>query len=299
MPSGHEKLAPGWARQVVDARPAPTLADSARRGSGPAKRKQSLTPKQWLTLHQGALIGTGAVIVFVVIWQIIASMRIESKLFLPGPSDIIAAFGDWSQHGMASDLWTSAQEFLLGYLVAVVIGLPVGFFMGWFKKARFALDPFVSFLYSSPRIAFIPLFIIWLGIGVKAKIAIVAMGAVFPIIISVSAGLRNIDHDLVTAARSFAASEAQVFRKIALPSSVPFILTGLRLGVGHAIVGVFVGELFAATRGVGFMMTNAASTFATARVFAGLIVLAGAGILLQTAIQVVEKRFQAWRPASR
>src|SRR5438105_7211850 len=151
--------------------------------------------------------------------------------------------------------------------------------MGWYRRVGFGIDPFVAFFYSTPRIVLVPLLIIRFGIGIWSKIAVVFLGAVFPMIVNTMAGVRNVDGSLVKAAKSFGASDAQLFRTVVLPGSVPFILTGLRLGVGHALTGVVVGELVAAQAGLGLMMATAGATFQTSKVFVGLVIISTAGIL--------------------
>jgi NitT/TauT family transport system permease protein len=250
-----------------------------------------------LARYEPTLIGAGVVIGFLLLWQGVASARVVPELFLPGPTDIVEAFRNYIQEGSIwIDLSFSGRELFIGYGLAILIGLPLGMLMGWYKRVRHAFDPFVTFFYSVPRIALTPLLIIWLGIGIKSKVAVVLLGAFFPIVINTMAGVRNLDPSLLKAARSFSASDAQIFRTIALPGSVPFILTGLRLGVGHAVIGVFVGELIAAQHGVGYMMATAGSTFQTAKVFVGLIIFATTGLFLTMFWQALEKRFQAWRP---
>jgi len=147
-----------------------------------------------------------------------------------------------------------------------------------------------------PKIALLPLLIIWVGIGIWSKILIVFLGAVIPICINALAGVRTTDARLLKVARSFGSSEGQIFRTIILPSSVPFLLTGLRLGVGRAMIGVFVGELYAATAGVGFMITVAGATFQTDKVFVGVMIIAIAGVLMIEALTRLERRFDTWRP---
>jgi len=252
-----------------------------------------------LARYEGAIIGTMAVVVFLGVWQAVATARLVPELFLPGPTDIFKAFVILFSdiNFIRRDLWVSGQEVVYGYGLAVILALPLGMLMGWYRRLSYGLDPFISFLYSSPRVALLPLMIIWLGIGMASKIAIIFLGAFFPIVINTAVGVRNLDPSLLKAARSFGASDAQIFRTIALPGSVPFILAGLRLGVGHAMVGVFVGELVAAQAGVGLMMATAGATFQTSKVFAGLIIIAGTGILLTHLIQRLERRFQAWMPS--
>ena len=157
----------------------------------------------------------------------------------------------------------------------------------------------MNFFYSTPRIVLLPLFIIWFGIDMPSKIAVIFLGALFPIIINTMAGVRNTEAALLRVARSFGASDALIFRRVVLPGSVPFILTGFRLGVGHALVGVVVGELVAARHGVGQLIWIAAETFQIPKAFAGVLIIAGTGMLLTTLIQRIENRFQSWRPQLR
>lgn len=250
-----------------------------------------------LTRYEPLLIGGTSVTVFLVIWHTVASMRIMPVLFLPGPVDIIEAFQQLFRQGdIWRDIWVSTQEVVYGYGLAIIVGLPLGLLMGWYRRFNYALDPFISFFQSAPRIALLPLLIIWLGIGIWSKIAVIYLGAFFPIVINTVSGVRNLDPALIKAARSFGASDAQIFRTLALPGSVPFILAGLRLGLGHALIGVVAGELLAAQAGVGLMMAKAGATFQTPKVFAGLIMIAGTGILITSVLQRIERRFQAWRP---
>jgi ABC-type nitrate/sulfonate/bicarbonate transport system permease component len=254
----------------------------------------------WFARYEGLAIGTASVALFLVIWQLVAAARVVPPLFLPGPSDILGAYVALVRGGtLANDLWISGQELFIGFGLAIAVGLPLGILMGWYTRLNYALDPFVSFLYSTPRIALVPLLIIWFGIGVASKVAIVFLGAFFPIVINTVAGMHNLDPGLIKAARSFGASDLQLFRTVALPGSVPFILTGLRLGVGHALIGVVVGELVAAQAGIGYMMATAGATFQTAKMFAGLLIVAGAGLVLTAIIARVERRFQAWKPSAR
>jgi NitT/TauT family transport system permease protein len=250
-----------------------------------------------LARYEGLLIGTISVIVFVAVWQLAAFRRVVPELFLPGPYDIAAAFSGYIAKGQIwPDMWISGQELMYGFGLSVLVGLPFGMLMGWYKRLNEALDPFVTFFYSIPRVALTPLLIIWFGIGINSKIAVVFLGAIFAIVINTAAGVRNLDPALIKAARSFGASDAQLFRTIVLPGSVPFILTGLRLGLGHALTGVVVGELVAAQAGVGLMMATAGATFQTSKVFVGLVIVATTGVIMTWALSRIEQRFQSWKP---
>lgn len=256
-----------------------------------------LPKRGWIREHESVVIGTLAVVIFFIVWEGVAAARIVSRLFFPGPEDVVQAFQDWYASGeFGIDVSTSAQEFLTGYILAALVAIPLGLLIGWYGRLRAALDPFITFFYATPRIVLLPLLIIWLGIGVESKVAVVFLGAFFAMVINTTAGVRSLDNSLLRVARSFGANDLKIFLTIALPGSVPFILTGLRLGVGHALIGVVVGEYVAAQHGVGRMMAIAGNTFQSSLVFAGLIVIAAAGLLLTYILQRIERHFDAWRP---
>jgi ABC-type nitrate/sulfonate/bicarbonate transport system permease component len=161
------------------------------------------------------------------------------------------------------------------------------------------LDPFVSALYATPRIALLPLVMIWFGIGLASKIAIIFLGAVFPILVNTITGVRTIGADFIKVARSFGASDRQLFFTVALPSSVPLLLAGLRLGLGHALIGIVVGEMYGATAGIGFLISVSGARFQTDRVMVGIIIIALAGVLMTSLLRAIERRFERWRPNER
>jgi len=268
--------------------------------SSSTREKRSAVQPSRIKQYEPLIIGTVSVVVALTAWQLVANARIYSILFLPGPWDVAQAFVKLFQ---TDDIWvdiaTSGTEMGIGYGMAIVIGLVLGLLMGWYTRFQFALDPFVNFFYSTPRIVLIPLFILWWGIEMQPKIAVIFLGALFPIIINTMAGVRNTEAALLRVARSFGASDALIFRRVVLPGSVPFILTGFRLGVGHALTGVVVGELIAAKHGVGMLVAIAGQTFQTPKMLAGVMLIAGTGMLLTTIFQRIENRFQTWRPQIR
>ena len=266
----------------------------------PTRERRSVVRPSRMKQYEPLMIGTTSVIVVLVIWQLVANARYFPVLFLPGPIDIAEAFVKLFQEGeIWIDIATSGQELIIGYVMAIVFGLSIGLLMGWYTRFQYALDPFVNFFYSTPRIVLLPLFIIWFGIDMPSKIAVIFLGALFPIIINTMAGVRNTEAALVRVAKSFGASDALLFRRVVLPGAVPFILTGFRLGVGHALVGVVVGELVAARHGVGQLIAIAGETFQTPKLFAGVVIIAGTGMFLTAVLQRIEKRFQSWRPQLR
>ncbi len=243
------------------------------------------------------LIGTISVVIFLAFWELSVLFGWVDPLFVSSPSRIAAtAIALFSEGTIYNDLRVSGIEFITGYGLAIVVGVPLGILMGWYKKISAVLDPFVSALYATPRIALLPLLMIWFGIGLGSKIAIVFLGSIFPILVNTVTGMRTVDADLIKAARSFGARDRQIFTTVALPASIPLVLTGLRLGLGHALIGIVVGELYAATAGIGFMMAVAGSTFQTDKLMVGIIIIALAGVLFTEVIRKIEKRFERWRP---
>jgi ABC-type nitrate/sulfonate/bicarbonate transport system permease component len=267
-------------------------APSARTRRAPRRRLPA-----WFSEQR--LIGVGAVVVALVVWEIVAFLRLKPKLILPGPFDVVDSFKSvFSTGAVWVDLGVSAHELLTGLALAVLIGLPLGMLIGWYKRIAWALNPFINFLYATPRIALTPLLIIWLGIGSSSKIAIVFLMAVFPALINTAQGVQSLEQGAVRVARCFGASDLQLFRTVALPGTVPFIASGMRLAVGQALIGVFVAELSGAQHGVGLMMSTAGQQFQTSKVFAGLFIFAATGVLLTSLLRRVENHFAAWRPSS-
>jgi ABC-type nitrate/sulfonate/bicarbonate transport system permease component len=247
--------------------------------------------------HSDLMLGTTAIIVFLALWEWAGTSGAVNPLFSSSPSRIVNAFGKLIVNGeLGHDIVISGQEFLYGFALAIVIGIPFGILMGWYRPLEAVLDPFVNFFYATPRVALLPLMIIWLGIGINSKIAIVYLGAIFAILINTITGMKTMDASLLRAARSFGASDIQMFKTIALPGSVPFILGGIRLGLGHALVGIVVGELYAATAGVGYLIAVAGNTFQTDKVFVGIVIIAAAGMFLTAIFRRIENHFDSWRP---
>jgi len=244
------------------------------------------------------ILGTAAVVIFLVIWELVGNvLQLINPMFMSAPSLIFSAAVQLFASGeIYNDLYISGVELFWGYLLSAVVAVPFGIMVGWYKRASYIFDPFINAMNATPRVALLPLVIIWLGIGILSKVGIIFLGAVFPILINARDGVKTTPYNLLTAARSFGASEWIVFKSVVFPSTVPFILSGLRLGLGRAIVGVMVGELYAATAGIGFMITVAGATFQTDKVFVGVLVFALTGMIGMELLTRVERRFDTWRP---
>jgi len=225
------------------------------------------------------------------------TLGLINPMFMSAPSLVgKAAVQLFASGEIWNDLRVSGIEFGWGYFLSVIFAVPFGIACGWYKRFAYICDPFVNAMNATPRVALLPLVIIWLGIGILSKVGIIFLGAVFPILINTRDGVKTTPYNLLTAARSFGASEWQIFRSVVLPSTLPFILTGLRLGVGRALIGVMVGELYAATAGIGFMITVAGATFQTDKVFVGVLIFATTGMIAMEMLTRLESRFDKWRP---
>ena len=256
--------------------------------------------------QESKILGTSAVIVFLLLWEFMGGalsvynpipiLRIN-PMFMSAPSLIFKTAVDLFSSGeIYHDLKISSIEFFWGYVLAVVVAVPFGILTGWYKRLSYVFDPFVNAMNATPRVALLPLVIIWLGIGILSKVGIIFLGAVFPMLINARDGVKTTPLNLINAARSFGASEWQVFKSVVFPSTLPFLLTGLRIAIGRALVGVLVGELYAATAGIGFMITVAGATFQTDKVFVGVLIFAISGIVLTEILDRIEHRFDKWRP---
>ena len=247
--------------------------------------------------HEAVILGGSAVVVILGIWQAFWSAGKISPLFMSGPSAIVRQFHElWVRGTLLSDLAYSGRNFAVGFAMALVAGVVLGLIVGWYRRVRLLADPFLNALFATPRVAMVPLIIIWFGVGMWSKVFIVFLSAFFPILVNTIGGVRAIDADLLRAARAYCASDWQIFTTLALPGSVPFILTGVRQGVALGLIGVVVGEMFGGSQGVGFMVAYGGQTFATDTLFVGVLIIAGAGILLTSLAERLERRFSRWRP---
>ena len=245
-------------------------------------------------------LGVAGVVVPLLIWEAIpwvVRLPRGMSLFFTTPSRVPVALYDLIVSGeFQRHFSVSAAEFLLGLGLAIGLGLPLGILLGRSRTLDDLLDPYVTALNATPRIVWLPLLILWFGIGIWSKVAIVFLGALFPLLINTYAGVRNVDRVLVNVVRSFGAGEWRVMRGVVLPYAVPFIVAGLRLAIGRAILGVVVGEFFGASRGLGYLIASAASNYKVDVMFAGILVFMGFSLLLTLSVKSLETRLTRWRP---
>ena len=238
----------------------------------------------------------GSVIGGLSIWEFVSRVIVGSKLFLAAPTQVLYALYELIRTGeIWKHVWISALEFFIGYFIACFLGVVLGFLMSGFKPCKQAMQPWVSGLYATPTVALAPLFILWFGIGIVSKVMVVTLLVLFPVVINTEAGLRNTSQNLVETVRAFGATPQQIFFKVALPSALPFIFAGFKLGIGRGLIGVVVAELFGARAGLGQLISQSAETFNMPNLFAGVTVLAVAGIAMTSGFAWLEQKLLPWR----
>jgi NitT/TauT family transport system permease protein len=245
-------------------------------------------------------LGTGSIVLLLLVWQFVPyffPLKAGTKLFFAVPSQIVGTLWNMIVTGsLWSPLGVSAEAFALGLALAIVVGLPVGIVLGRSNTLNAMFDPFITAFNATPRLVFLPLLMLWLGLGLWSKVAVVLLGALFPLLINTYEGVRNADKVLINVVRSFGAGEWDIARLVVVPNSLPFIVVGLRLAIGRAVLGVVVAEFFGAQDGLGVVMVRAASGFKVDVVFAGLIVFAGLSLLMTGLVKLLEDRMTRWRP---
>ena len=243
-----------------------------------------------------ALFGILSFAVILVLWESVVRLGWVNPFFTSQPSAIAATLVRVARSGeLWSNLAVSLREFAIGYGASVVVGILGGALAGRFRTVEYALDPFLWFLYSAPLIAFYPIFVLWFGLGVPTVIVITFLLSVTQIAASTLSGFKNVNPGLLRAARSFGATERDLLWKVVLPASVPMVIAGLRLGIGRALMGVVVGELFGATAGLGYSISYYGSLLKTTDMIASLVVVVILGVLCTQGLSAIEARFDSWR----
>lgn len=248
-----------------------------------------------IPLRRDLWLGLTGFGVFLALWELAPALGWVDPFFTSSPSRIVLEAQSMFADGFLYDIQVSLMEFFWGMLIAMAAGIFLGLLIGWYRVLYAIFEPFVTLMNATPRVALIPILILWMGIGMQSKVAAVVLGAFFPLVIAVMKSVRTLDATLLRCARSFGANDAQVFRTLILPNAVPFIVAGMHIAIGRGLVGVVIGEMLASQAGVGHVMAIASSTFQTDKLFVGLIVLAGFGYILTKLVEWAESYFDAWR----
>jgi NitT/TauT family transport system permease protein len=269
---------------------------SAMAGHGAASVERE-SWAQWLK-DRPNLIRVAAVVVFFIFWEFAA--RDANPLFMTYPSAILRA--GW-QMALSGELLKAFIEsmipFTIGLFISIAGGIALGVLIGQFWWLEYTLDPFLNALYAIPRIALVPLIILWAGLETGGKIVIIVSVGIFPVIVNTYSGIKDVRGSLIEIGRAYSATEMQIFAKIVLPAAVPYIMAGIRLAVGLAIIGVVVAEFFTAVTGLGGLIVFYSNNFATAKLFVPTIVIGVLGIVLTQVVVVIERRLSRWRISER
>jgi NitT/TauT family transport system permease protein len=268
----------------------------------PAPEAESQTPPRWRLVakiwrsHHAAIRGTASVTLAFVAWELIGRYVVTSKLTFVPLSTVLLEFGKlWASGELQRDVAVSFTALGFGFVIAAVVGIVIGSLTGVSEAVSECLDPLINALYATPLVALSPILILALGIGPVSKVAIVCMLAVFPILINTNAGIKSADESLIEAARSFAATRFDIFHRVLLPSALPFIVAGFRLGIGRGLIGIFIGEMFGAQDGLGYLISVSAQSFNIAGMFTGVLILAASGVLCSALFEYIERRIAPWR----
>jgi NitT/TauT family transport system permease protein len=222
--------------------------------------------------------------------------RSVNPILFTYPTAIAAAFVELVAKGeLQRFLLQSLEVFAYGFALAVVVGIPLGIFLARSATLSLALEPYLHALYSTPTVAFIPLIVLWFGFRVPAKVVIVFLFMVFPVLINTQQGVKNLNQDLLEVARSFCSSERRLWSDLIIPSALPFILAGVNLAIGRGLVGMVVAEFFTSVAGLGYMIVQYANSFETAKLFVPIVVLMALGVTLIGLIKVIERKVAPWQ----
>jgi ABC-type nitrate/sulfonate/bicarbonate transport system permease component len=240
------------------------------------------------------VVTVAALAVFLAFWEYFG--RDVNPIFGSYPSAIFAAFVDLVRNGkLAAALLQSIQPFIVGYGVAIVIGVPLGLVIGRFWVAEAALGILVTGGYAMPLVALVPLLVLWFGLGFEVKCAVIFLMSIFPICINTWLGVKSVPKTLIDVGKSLVASDAVILRRIVLPATLPYIMAGIRLAVGRAVVGMVIAEFFTTINGLGAIIINSANNFDTAQMFVPIIVLMVLAVGLNALIGRFERIVAPWQ----
>jgi NitT/TauT family transport system permease protein len=242
-------------------------------------------------------LGVIGVVGFFLGWELSTRFEILNPFYFPPFTKIVAKGYELFANGTIWEhMWFSLTNFLIGFLISVVLGVIMGVPMGWYKNVCKTFDPLLSGIYATPLIALLPLIIMMFGLGAISKIIMTLLAAVFPILINTMVGIANTDHRLVTMARAFGAKDRQILMKVSMPGSLPYLVAGMRVALGRALVYIVVAEQYGAATGLGYLSSLAAQRFQMAAMFVPIVIIAGVGAGLNELLKMLENRLEKWKP---
>lgn len=246
--------------------------------------------------HQRLMLGIAGVLLVLVPWELVSRLGWVREVIASSPTLVIEQLVEEFQRGAIwGHTWASFRVWAIAYSIAAVLGILLGLVAGWYRRASLITVPWLQILYAAPDLAFAPIFILWFGLGLTFKVWLVFFGVIIYVTLNTIAGVHATEERFLSVARTYGASRLMVFRSIVLPGSIPYIMAGLRIASGRAIVGVVGAEFVSAHEGLGFFISISGTTLQTSRVFVGVILLASFGIILNEVLGRIERRYDAWR----
>ncbi|RXZ83168.1 ABC transporter permease [Paenibacillaceae bacterium] len=237
-----------------------------------------------------------AIILFIVVWELLPRLGIVNAAYLSPPSDVAIAISKLVGNG---ELWTHAaaslRRSLSGLLLAIVSGTLLGLLLGWFKRLETILDPLLQLARQVSAFALFPVFILFLGIGESSKTAIIFWASFWPVLLNTVSGVKHVEKLLIDSAKSMGGSQLFLFFRVILPAAAPSIFTGIRLGGAYCITALVAAEMIGSSAGLGFYILNSQEIFQIPAMYAGIILLAILGLLLNYVLALIESRFTRWR----
>ena len=252
------------------------------------------------TRNANFFISAATVIIIIAVWALITSLGFIEPLYLPSPLAVLQKFIDLAQNGYAdATLWqhfsASIQRIFIAVILASLIAVPVGLAIGINPVARAIFDPLIEFYRPVPPLAYLPLIVIWFGIGELSKVLLIYLAVFAPIVVSTAAGVKHVDPIRIRVAQSLGATRWQIIRHVILQSALPDILTGIRIGLGAGWSTLVAAELVAATEGIGFMIQSASQFLVTDLVIAGILIIALVAYIIEIGLRVLQKKLAPWR----
>jgi sulfonate transport system permease protein len=273
-----------------------SVVNHVRAGAVAAPARAAKTATPWL--DQPALYRYGFVVFIMIVWEIVGPFI--NPIFFTYPSKIAVAFYDLTISGeLPYYLGQSLEVMVYGLSASLVVGIPLGIAMARFRRLDWALDLPINALYATPLVAVVPLLVLWFGIYLKAKIIVVFLFAVFPVLINTYQGVRECDKNMLEVAHAFRSSEWRTWQDVLLPFAVPYIIAGIRLAIGRGLIGMIIAEFYTTISGLGFMITRYANVFEMDKVFVPVIVLMVLGVSLTTLLKWAGRRIAPWSNANR
>lgn len=245
-------------------------------------------------MTKGVAIRVVSLAVVLTVWELYG--RSVNPILFTYPTAVAEAFAELMGSGeLFAYLGQSLQVLLASLLLSVGAGIPLGVLVARFTTVELATDLYINALYATPMVAVVPLIVLWFGFGIPAKIVIVFLFMIFPVLINTQQGVKSVDRGLLEVARSFCSTERQLWGDVILPSAMPFIAAGLRLAIGRGLVGMVVAEFYTSIAGLGYMIVRYANAFDTAKLFVPIVVLMVMGVLLVQGAKAIEVRIAPWQ----